>query len=146
MDIDVTDVLQSIHIAGTRFSVLRRVEAISDLGIASYTWKTFTDVIGSVQPTSDQSLVREEGYGVSAKTLKVITPFRLHCIAKDESGTNSQPDIVVWKGDYYLVKSVDDYTQYGAGFVEAECSSIDASEIEPGALITVKGSGQLPHP
>ncbi len=42
-----------------------------------------------------------------------------------------QPDIVKWKGDCFLVKSVDDYTQYGAGMVIAECVSQDFDDAPP---------------
>jgi hypothetical protein len=131
MDVDVTDVLLDPAIAGERFTVLRRKETVNDLGVASWEWLTFPEVIGSVTPTGDQSLVREEAYQVSAKTMLVITEFRLRGPSKDAAGANYQPDIVVWNGNYYLVRSVDDFSRYGAGFVQAECTSTDLIDQAP---------------
>lgn len=131
MDIDVTDVLLDPMIAGEHFTVLRRLEVVDNSGVPTWTWETFPEIIGSVTPTSDQSLVREEAYQVQAKTISVTTQFKLRGAAKNIPGSKYQPDIVVWNDDYYMVRSIDDYSKYGAGFVQAECSSIDMVDQAP---------------
>jgi len=37
-----------------------------------------------------------------------------------------QPDTIRWQGDDYVVKTVDPYPQFGAGFVQAIAGSIDS--------------------
>jgi hypothetical protein len=131
MDIDVTDVLLDPMIAGERFTVLRRRELVNNLGVAEWQWETFPNIIGSVTPTGDQSLVRDEGFQAQAKTILVITAFKLRGESKDEARRNYQPDVVVWNENYYMVRTVDDYSRYGAGFVQAECSSTDLVDQAP---------------
>lgn len=128
---DISHVLLHPMIAGERFTVMRRQETVNNLGKSVITATSVT-AIGSVVPTGDNSLVREEAFQTQAKTIKVTTKFRLRGVSKDAGALNYQPDIVVWKGNNYLVRTVDDYTQYGAGMVEAECSSIDLVDQAPG--------------
>lgn len=129
-DIDVSDLLFDPDIAGTTFDVIRRQETVGANGVASVAPTTFEDVVGSITPTGDNSLVREEGYSTQSNTIKVITTFRLRGPSKD-AGHNFQPDIVVWNGTNYEVKSLNEFTPFGAGFVEADCISIDFTAQAP---------------
>ena len=90
-EIDVTDVLLDADVAGQSFTVLRRQEQVDQYGISSTIILTINDVLGSVQPTSDNSLIREDAYDAQAKTLKVITSFRLRGVATS-AGQNYKPD------------------------------------------------------
>jgi hypothetical protein len=122
--IDITSVLASPIVAGERFVVQRRIETVDQYGQSQIATQTYS-AIGSIVPTGDNSLVREEAYQQQAKSITVRTTFRLRGAAKDGPGYHYQPDLVIWKGDAFIVRTVDDYSQYGAGMVEAACTSID---------------------
>jgi galactose-6-phosphate isomerase len=121
--LDFSDVLLDPAIAGETFSVIRRQQVVDNYGTVTTTNTTLSGT-GSITPTGDNSLVREEAYQTSAKTIKVITNFRLYG-PEQIGGTTYQPDLVAWHGDNFIVKSINDYSSYGAGFLEAECASID---------------------
>lgn len=131
--IDVTDVLLDPEIAGETFRVIRRQETVNSLGRSVHTliryWAT-----GSVTPTGDNSLIREVAFQTQNKTIKVITTFELRGEGKDRAGNHYQPDIVVWNHDAFLVKTINDWSRYGAGMIEADCMSQDFADIGPGDL------------
>lgn len=131
--IDVSDVTLDPEIAGERFSVVRRAEVVNDFGESVVVSRTYPRVPGSVTPTAPNSLAREEAYQTQQKTIQVIARFRLRGVARDGAGAKFQPDLILWRGDAYLVTTVDDYSQYGAGFVRADCASTDYEDVAPGS-------------
>lgn len=122
--IDVTEVLLSPDIAGDTFTVIRRTETVNGFGETTISTATLTGV-GSVQATGDQSLARMEAFETQNDSIRVITPFRLRGAGKDNSGAIFQPDIVLYQGTHFIVRSINDYTAFGSGFVDAECIGID---------------------
>jgi hypothetical protein len=129
-DIDVSDLTLDSDIAGESFSVIRRQETVGANGASTLEATTLPaagdpPIVGAIFPSGDNSLVREEAYQTQAEALTVITQFRLRGASKDANGNSFQPDIVVWNGGNYLVKSIKPWTSYGAGFIEAECTSYD---------------------
>lgn len=130
-DIDVTEVLADTTVAGETFTVVRRQETVSTGGLVTTQTTTFNGVVGSVTPTGENSLLREEALQTQAKTIHVVTTFLLRGESRDAAGNSFQPDLVLWKGDYYLVRLLSDFSQYGAGMVEAECSSFDYRDLAP---------------
>lgn len=42
-----------------------------------------------------------------------------------------EPDYVVYRGDNYIVTSLDDYSKYGDGFVRADCASVASIDSPP---------------
>lgn len=158
--IDVTDVILDPMVAGQTFSVVRRREYINDFGEQQLVAVQVTGVVGQVSPTGDNSLVRDAAFSSQQQTVRVITAYRLRGASRSpgsappltwDDGINwdltgftwdqgvgaatFQPDLVLWHGDYYIVQSINDYTPYGAGFMECECTSIDwqqaAASIQP---------------
>jgi galactose-6-phosphate isomerase len=123
--IDVTDIMFDPEIAGESFSVIRREETVSPFGESILNAQTFSNVIGQVSPTARNSLVREQSFSSQEKSIQVITAFKLNGAAKDELQRGYQPDLIFWKNGYYIVGEVEDYSQYGAGFVSADCSAYD---------------------
>lgn len=130
--VDVSSVLFDPDIAGISFTVLRRKQIVGQNGVVS-TQVERCAAVGSVVPVGDNSLLREETFQVQAKTIRVCTTFRLRGVAEQANGASYQPDLVLWNGDFFVVRTIDDYTPYGAGMIEAECSSIDYQD-EPPAL------------
>jgi hypothetical protein len=124
-EIDVTDVLLDSDVAGDVFVVLRRQETVSDLGLSTLRVSEIPGVLGSVQPTGDNSLTREEAYDAKERTLRVITQFRLRGPSQTTGAAGYKPDVIRWGGDCYEVKVVSSYALFGGGYVEAECVQID---------------------
>lgn len=129
--IDLSDIVLDPFIAGEAFSVIRRQQAVDNNGIMSTVNTAVPNVRGQVTPTGDNSLVREEAFQTQSKSISVITSYRLRGASKDENGVQWQPDLVLWKGDYYIVREIKDWSQYGAGLIEADCTSIDFVDQPP---------------
>jgi hypothetical protein len=108
-----------------RFDVISRAETITEFGRSTVTQVTAT-ALGTIYPTGDNSLVRQGDYEMGRKTLTCVTPYRLK-----QAAPGYQPDLVLYRGNQYLVSSVEDYSQYGAGFVVAILSSTLAQDIPP---------------
>jgi hypothetical protein len=58
--------------------------------------------------------------------LEVITRFRLQ-----GPSPSFQPDVIVYEGNRYVITIVNTLTKYGAGFIRAECSSMDSVDNPP---------------
>lgn len=136
-DIDVSDLMLDSDIAGESFTVIRRQETVGANGastLATTTLPLAGDplIVGSITPTGDNSLVRQEAFQTQASTVTVITAFRLRGASKDGAGNSFQPDIIVRAdGSQYLVASLKPWTAFGAGFIEAECTSFDFTALAP---------------
>lgn len=123
-DIDVTDVLLGAAVAGEMFVVQRRKETVTEQGLS--TVETFNlDATGSVQPEGENDMIRDADYDAASRTIEVITPFRLRGESVDGAGNQFKPDIVIWNGNSYVVKKVEDYSTFGRGLVIAICTSED---------------------
>jgi len=120
--VDASENLVDPELAAQCFTVVRRQQIMQQNGRPTITEKRY-DAKGAVFPTGDQSLVREEAYENQAKTIQVVTRFRLRGPAKDSNGKDWQPDLIFWHGDYFIVRSLDDYTPFGVGMTSAECAS-----------------------
>lgn len=136
-DIDVTDILDDPLVAGEGFWVYRRSQTVGDNGRAVLAG-AWLPAIGSVTPTGDQSLTRADAFQTQARTIDVVTTFRLRGVSRTERGVEYQPDMVFWDGDFFVVKDLSDYSRYGAGMMEAECTSVDykdrPAELPSGAV------------
>jgi hypothetical protein len=129
-EIDVTEALIGVDIAAERFEVIRRQETVNTFGESTIT-NSYFRVLGSIQPLGEQGLLREEGQDAQAKSIKVICIFRLRGVSVDPMNKQYKPDIVVWNGNTYEVKNLEDYSSYGAGMIEAECTSINYIDNTP---------------
>lgn len=113
--LDVTDVLFDPDFCDTMLTYKHRDVVVDDDGYANtvITTKPFSGVV-----TVDQSIeaqIRMSGQAVTGNIL-IVTTERL-----TSGGTGMLGDIVTYQNREYLVKSVDPYTAYGAGFVQAHC-------------------------
>ena len=147
-EIDVTDVLIDNDVAGTSFTVLRRQEVVGINGVSSVNVLPVFGVLGAVQPTGDNSLMREEAYDAQAKTLKIITSFRLRGVSTSNA-LGYKPDQVVWPEggtDVYEVRVVDDWSQFGGGQIEAECVQITYVGQPPSPLAPYVGRLDFSQP
>ncbi|HGJ5866440.1 head-tail adaptor, partial [Arsenophonus nasoniae] len=99
----------------TSLTYTRREILIDDEGITSTKESTYPFSGVVTVDSSIEAQIRTSGQLVSGRIL-VVTTTRL--IAGE---THHIGDIVTYQGRKYLVKSVDPYTAYGAGFVQAHC-------------------------
>jgi hypothetical protein len=127
--LDVSFAVTSAYLADS-FSVLRRTQTVNGFGIASVASQTITPVYGVVAPSNENDLNRFPDLEVQSKAITVITSFALRGEAETE-GTEFAPDIVVWNNDNFLVRALDDWSQYAAGFILAICTSIDLVDQPP---------------
>ena len=107
------------------FQVKRRKQTIGSNGrtVVSATILSKRGVVCATNPADLERLDDNQRMG---RHLSIVTEFRLFGPAKDSSSQQYQPDIIVWRGDNYIVQSLEPYTSYGPGFVEAIVGSIDS--------------------
>ena len=142
--LDTTDLLLDPDIAGQSFTVIRRREQVnaSGQGIPAQPPEIITPVYGQITPVGDNSLLREVAFQTQQGTIQVITQFRLRgASAEPSTGQQFQPDLILWHSDYYVVSTLNEFTQYGAGFHVAECIEIDYQEVPE--HVHPSGTGKL---
>lgn len=126
--IDIDDVILDPELAGTRFIVIRRQVVVNVHGRTDIV-KTRMTAVGAITPTSDNSLVREAAFQAQAKTLMIVTTFPLRGPSKDRAANSQEvqfmPDVVIWRSDSYEPVVINDFSQYGRGFIQADCMSVD---------------------
>jgi len=127
--LDVTEVLADPLIAAQKFVVVRRLQQVNQYGERTNTVQRFT-AFGSVTPTGNNSLTRDAAFQVAGKTVQVVTKFKLRMGSKDNNVVYD-PDLVLWRGDYFIINSVDDYSEFGVGMIVAEGASIDYVDQAP---------------
>jgi galactose-6-phosphate isomerase len=118
----VTDVLSDPNFIDS-FSVMRNVQAITSGGMAVDTPTIIANVYGVVMPV-DNSVIDKFPQGeIEHGDIVIYTRYRL----TDGYGT-SDFDIITWNGETYQVKSVNDWSRYGPGYIEAVCT---LNEVNP---------------
>lgn len=116
------------------FTVNRRQQSVNNFGESSTAVTPTTNVRGVVYPSDENDLRRLADIGYQAKAITVITRFALRGASETGSGAGEvqyQPDVVVWNGDSFIVRLIEDMSNYGPGFVKALCSSMDSVDQPP---------------
>lgn len=121
--LDVSEILTDPDLVDV-FNVRRRLETVDIHGRSIVAETVFPQVVGVVTAISPSDLDRREDYQAMSRSISVVCRFRL----RGETEGN-QPDVVVWRGDNFIVKHVDLYPQFGRGFIQAECSSMDRVDV-----------------
>lgn len=123
IDVAIEVVLDGV-VAATGFQVVRRMTWVDpNGGFEKERAVVIPGLVGSVTPTGDNSFIREAEWQAQARTLLVITRFLLRAVMEDLNGVQWQPDLVLFQGGYYIVKTVEGYGQIGGGFVAAYCEA-----------------------
>ena len=120
--LDVTDVLSDPDFADT-VSVLRTATAVDIFGENLATSATTTSAVSAVvTPASSNDLKRLPDTARLEGAITLISTFRF---------TSGQPgftaDVVTWQGRQYTVMNLDDWSQFGAGFVRATATMLSLS-------------------
>ena len=121
--LDVSEILTDPDFAD-KFNVRRRSETVDTHGRSTVAEQLFSQVVGVVTAISPSDLDRREDYQAMTRSISIVCQFRLR--GETDGG---QPDIVVWRGNNYIVKHIDPYPQFGRGFIQAECSSMDRVDV-----------------
>lgn len=85
-------------------------------------------VVLAASPNDLQRLPEEE---FMTKAITLYTPFRLQGPADPGTGDRQKPDEVLWHGSSFVIRLIDDYTNYGRGFVHAVATSTLAVDPPP---------------
>jgi hypothetical protein len=109
---------------------MRRTQTVNDLGVASTTTVPTPSVPGVVYPSNENDLKRFPDLQIQSKAITVVCQFALRG-ESEVAGTEFQPDVIVWSNDNYVVRALDDWSQYAAGFILAICTSIDLVDSPP---------------
>ena len=119
--LDVSDVLLCPEFTD-KYVIQRNAETVDDKGrstVAPIKINSF----GVVTMASGKDLQRLVDYEVLDRVIKITTKTQL------QSETNgSQPDIIIWRGDNYVVKDIKLYPQFGQGFYSVLAASIDLTD------------------
>jgi galactose-6-phosphate isomerase len=129
--LDVTDVLLDQDLGTEFISVIQR-PIVMVKGRATVPAPVRTDNVAAVVNSGVSDLDRAKDQQNMPNKISVHTLFRLTGPAKDAMNAQFHPSQIIWRGDYYVVSSLDDYSKYGAGFVRADCSSVDSIDSPPG--------------
>jgi len=86
----------------------------------------FAKVRGIICAASPNDLNRLAEIDFSTKYLSIVTKFRLQM-----TSPGYKPDLVLTNGDYFIVKTVEDYARYGPGWVQSIAASIDYQDQPP---------------
>jgi galactose-6-phosphate isomerase len=112
------------------FTVVQRQQVVSNAGIGSMVATNFPNVSGVVYPSDENDLQRLPDYSIQMKAFTVFTQFALRGESEAED-EEFEPDILLWNGDSFLVRTIEDYSNFGAGFVKAICTSTDYVDQAP---------------
>jgi hypothetical protein len=127
--INVSMALNSPMLAD-RFAVIRRQQTIGNNGRAAFNATNIPAVSGVVYPSTRNDLERFPNFQVTGKTITVITRFALRS-ESETHGADYAPDIVLWHGDNFLVSALEDWSNFGPGYVMAICASTDFKDVPP---------------
>lgn len=118
--LDVSEALVDPMLLDT-FDVVRRAETVnSTTGRSEVTEATTAGVSGVVCSAGPNDLQRLPEQDRMGRHISVVT---LHRLRGPTPGYKA--DILVWKGDRFLVKVLDPYPQFGRGFVQVIAGSVD---------------------
>lgn len=124
-DIDVSDILLDPDFCEL-LTVTRRAETMVK-GRSTTTPTTISpQPVGVVIPQNDSPMMRGPDQQNLPRLIQVHTPFRLR-----GASAGYQPDLITWKGADYVVNKVQDFSSYGGGFIQADCSSVASTEPAP---------------
>lgn len=130
MELDFEDVLLDIDISDL-FTITRRPEVVTNMGRSSTNSNVVIEnVAGIVCMASPNDLERLPEADLMKRYISVVSKFQLRGVSK-EAGQVFKSDLITWKGNQYLVETVDPYGHVGSGFVQVIAGSVDIVDEAP---------------
>jgi hypothetical protein len=107
-----------------KFNVIRRPANADNEGrLTTAGAIVFNSILGVVNIADPSDLNREDDYDIFSRAISVITQFRLR-----GQSEGFMPDIIVWRGNNYVVTNFSPFPQYGNGFYEVIAESMDKND------------------
>lgn len=127
--LDVSSVLLDPFFADS-FDFVRQPEVVNGYGESTVPQpQQFTRQVGVVTMAHPNDLDRLPEADRSARTISIVTKVRLQ-----GPSPGIKPDVVTWGGNRYVVKLVEPYVRFGAGFVQVLAGSIDTQQAATGSM------------
>ncbi len=128
--LDVSDVLLDPMFAEA-LTIERRTDDVGSNGrVTSISQIITPQPFGVVVPVDTaiggNALERTPDEQHRGAALEVYTTFRLRGPSPD-----GQPDIIIYDGSQYIVTIINTFARFGAGFIKAECSSMNSIDDPP---------------
>lgn len=115
--VDVTEVLSDPDLVED-FAVIRSTRTVDQHGrTVDVPGQFYT--FGSIQPTSGHTLMILPEAERVGSFITVVTMFPLIALSPTQA-----PDRIIWHNKAYQVKLLNDWTDYGQGFVSAVCELV----------------------
>lgn len=127
------------------FNVTRRPDTPNNFGESSVVPTTFSNVRGVVCQASPSDMRRLPEEERQLQAISIITRFALRG-ASNDGGQDYQPDLVTWAGSNYIVKHIQPYARYGAGFVQVIATLTDSAPAPPVTGVNAQSGLPLPVP
>jgi len=105
------------------FVVVQRFETVDNGGRSVQSPVAVPGVAGVVVAATPDDLTRVPDADYGRRSLKIHTQYPLQCTTRGR-----KPDLVIWRGDAYIVRAADPYPQYGVGWIRVIATSIDSTE------------------
>lgn len=115
--LDVTEILGDPDFA-QQIMVRRGVLTEDDNGRGSMSYPPDVSTSAVVVPASGYDLMRLPDAERNEEHIRVYTQFPLSI----GQGPSQTADLIIFHGKQYVVTQLDDYTDFGAGFVSALCA------------------------
>jgi hypothetical protein len=126
--VDVSRVLTNPRFL-TGLTVYRRKQKVNNFGEPKLEVEVLSNVQGVVYPASKNDLERYADAQITQRSIVILTQNSLRGESETIDGVEYQPDIVLWKGNHFLIVTVDAYTNYGRGFVKMIANSMDIVDL-----------------
>lgn len=125
-NLNLSRVLLSTMLAD-KVTVIRRRQVIGTNGRVSVDRRTIPRVVGVVTMAGPDDLDRLDDHQRMGRVISFVSKFKLQ--GPSLTGrTLTQPDLIVWYGDQFVVATVDPYPQFGSGFTQAIATSWNSTD------------------
>lgn len=116
--ISVDELMDDPDFVSDTLKVIRTKTEVGLDGMATHSKSPALPFLGIVHPANSDELERAPEDMIQVGSIVVITAFALR---SGDLRCGLEPDQVLWKHEKYIVRKIDDYTEWGAGFVSALC-------------------------
>lgn len=113
--LDVSRVLSDPRFKEKNIICIRKVQEVNDKGRAENK-ECQTKFSGVVTSNDGLNIDRRPDGSLVSGVINVVTRFNL--VAGKE---HRDSDEICWRGKHYYVNSVEDYSHFGRGFIQAVC-------------------------
>lgn len=119
------------------FTLVTRLETTNDKGRPVVVETTTPDLLAVITAASPNDLQRWPEADISLKSIIIVGPERVQLARPGPTADQTyKADVVLWKGNAYQVGYVDDYSDYGEGymFVIAQMTDYTPNPATPNPL------------